>query len=213
MFEPGLPVRVLGPPGVLRDVVAHVLASGGRTAAALATDETGSAPLPALTVLVDPTFADWDAAKAAGSRILLFTTQALDDEAAMEAVVRGADAVLHADSPPDEMVRAATVVADGGTALTPARVRTLAELVRSCERPGHALVQRLTRREVEILTSIDRGESVKQTARAIGISTKTVENLQTRLFRKLGVRNRAQAIMRAHSAGLVSPMHEGPVSG
>ena len=212
MLEPGLAVTVLGPPGVLRDVVAHVLASGGRTEPAAA-DEPASAQLPALTVLVDPTFTDWEAAKAAGSRILLFTTQALDDEGVMEAVVRGADAVLHADSPPDEMVRAATVVADGGTALTPARVRTLAELVRSCERPGHALVQQLTRREVEILTSIDRGESVKQTARSIGISTKTVENLQTRLFRKLGVRNRAQAIMRAHSAGLVCPVHEDPVAG
>ena len=211
MVEHGLSVRVLGPPGVLRDVVAHVLGSGGRAVAS--TEETGSERLPALTVLVDPTFADWDAAKATPGRILLFTTRALDDEAVMEAVVRGADAVLHADSPPDEMVSAATVVADGGTALTPARVRALAELVRSCERPGHTLVQRLTRRELEILTSIDRGESVKQTARAIGISTKTVENLQTRLFRKLGVRNRAQAIMRAHSAGLVSSAHDVSVPG
>jgi DNA-binding NarL/FixJ family response regulator len=207
VLQAELSVTVLGPPGVLRDVVAHVLGSGGQ-AAATPTEETGPRHLPALTVLVDPTFADWEAAKASPTRILLFTTRALEDEAVMEAVVRGADAVLHADSPPDEMVRAATVVADGGTALTPARVRALAEMVRSCERPGHGLVQRLTRREVEILASIDRGESVKQTARAIGISTKTVENLQTRLFRKLGVRNRAQAIMRAHSAGLVSSAHD-----
>jgi DNA-binding NarL/FixJ family response regulator len=211
VLDPGLSVTVLGPPGVLRDVVAHVLAAAGGSTPP--TDEAGSAHTRTLTVLVDPTFADWEAARAAGAPILLFTTRALDDEAVMEAVVRGADAVLHGDSDPDEMSRAATVVAEGGTALSPARVRALADLVRACERPGHSLVQRLTRREVEILTSIDRGESVKQTARAIGISTKTVENLQTRLFRKLGVRNRAQAIMRAHSAGLVSSPPGGSAAG
>jgi DNA-binding NarL/FixJ family response regulator len=202
---------MLGPPGVLRDVVAHVLAAGGGSTPTA--DDGAPARSRRLAVLVDPTLADWEAAKADGAGILLFTTRALDDEAVTEAVVRGADAVLHGDSDPDEMLRAAMVVADGGTALPPARVRALAELVRACERPGHSLVQRLTRREVEILSSIDRGESVKQTARAIGISTKTVENLQTRLFRKLGVRNRAQAIMRAHSAGLVSSPPGGSAAG
>ena len=196
-------MKVLGEAGVLREVVSHVLAAGGLPTAA--SDPVAPDRVRRLTVLVDPGFADWEAAKADGARILLFTTPALDEEAVMEAVVRGADAVLHGDSAPDEMLRAALVVAEGGTALSPDRVRALADLLRGCERPGHSLVRRLTPREVDILTSIDRGESVKQTARAIGISTKTVENLQTRMFRKLGVRNRAQAIMRAHSAGLVSP--------
>jgi two-component system nitrate/nitrite response regulator NarL len=61
----------------------------------------------------------------------------------------------------------------------------------------------LTRRELDILLSIDRGETVKQTARSLGISAKTVENLQSRLFRKLSVRNRAQAVSRAHALGLL----------
>ena len=62
----------------------------------------------------------------------------------------------------------------------------------------------LTSREFDILASVDRGESVKQTARTLGISVKTVENLQTRLFRKLDVRNRAQAVAVAHARGLLS---------
>jgi hypothetical protein len=45
---------------------------------------------------------------------------------------------------------------------------------------------------------------VKQTARALGISAKTVENLQSRLFRKLDVRNRAQAVSRAHALGMLA---------
>ena len=62
----------------------------------------------------------------------------------------------------------------------------------------------LTPREREILASIDRGDSVRQTARSLGIAVKTVENLQGRLFRKLGVRNRAQAVAAAHNRGLLS---------
>ena len=47
------------------------------------------------------------------------------------------------------------------------------------------------------------GRSVKQTARHLGIAPKTVENLQSRMFRKLDVRNRAQAVAWAHAAGLL----------
>jgi DNA-binding CsgD family transcriptional regulator len=61
----------------------------------------------------------------------------------------------------------------------------------------------LTRREMEILLSIERGESVRETATGLGISVKTVQNLQSRLFHKLGARNRSQAIARAYEVGLV----------
>jgi DNA-binding CsgD family transcriptional regulator len=61
----------------------------------------------------------------------------------------------------------------------------------------------LSRRERQILEAIDRGLSVKQTARALGVAPKTVENLQGRLFAKLRVRNRAQAVYRGHRMGLL----------
>jgi DNA-binding NarL/FixJ family response regulator len=64
-------------------------------------------------------------------------------------------------------------------------------------------VDALTRRELDILLSIDRGETVKQTARSLGISPKTVENLQSKLFTKLDARNRAQAVSHAHNLGLL----------
>ena len=61
----------------------------------------------------------------------------------------------------------------------------------------------LTARESDILQSVARGYSIRQTARALGISPKTVENIQTRLFRKLGVRNRAAALAVADALGLL----------
>ncbi len=63
----------------------------------------------------------------------------------------------------------------------------------------------LTSRESDILSSMAQGHSIRQTARALGIAPKTVENVQTRLFRKLGVRNRSGALAVANAFGLLPP--------
>ncbi|MFI6598438.1 LuxR family transcriptional regulator [Nonomuraea sp. NPDC050536] len=61
----------------------------------------------------------------------------------------------------------------------------------------------LTPREIDILRSIARGHSVRQTAAALGIKSKTVEATQRPLFRKLSVHNRAEALAVAYDLGLV----------
>jgi DNA-binding CsgD family transcriptional regulator len=68
----------------------------------------------------------------------------------------------------------------------------------------------LTPRERDILKAIGSGKSVKQTALALGIAPKTVENTQSRLFRKLGARNRAQAALICHEHGLLDPADTAP---
>jgi len=49
---------------------------------------------------------------------------------------------------------------------------------------GEQRLPELTARESDILRSLARGHSIRQTARSLGIAAKTVENVQTRLFRK-----------------------------
>lgn len=61
----------------------------------------------------------------------------------------------------------------------------------------------LTPREKEILISISRGHATKQTARLLGISIRTVENLQSNMFKKLRVHSRAAALVAAHDLGLL----------
>jgi DNA-binding NarL/FixJ family response regulator len=61
----------------------------------------------------------------------------------------------------------------------------------------------LTPREREILTAISHGNSTKQIARLLGISVRTVENLQSNLFRKLRVHRKAAALIAAHDLGLL----------
>ncbi|MCA1845148.1 MAG: response regulator transcription factor, partial [Actinobacteria bacterium] len=198
---PGAPaILVLGRHGVARDVLCHVLvANGARTVAA---EELDGGTRPDVALLVEPNGRDWQAAAAAGARVVLVTADHLAERSVVEAVLRGADGVLHGDSGPDHVLAAVRAVAGGETYLHPASVRALCDSLRSCA-AGHG-IPRLTGRELDILSSVDRGESVKQTARTLAISVKTVENLQTRLFRKLGVRNRAQAVGHAHALGLLS---------
>jgi DNA-binding NarL/FixJ family response regulator len=62
---------------------------------------------------------------------------------------------------------------------------------------------KLTARECDILASIACGHTIRQTARTLGIAAKTVENTQARLFRKLGVRNRMEALTTADALGLI----------
>ncbi|HET7722325.1 MAG TPA: LuxR C-terminal-related transcriptional regulator, partial [Acidimicrobiales bacterium] len=103
-------------------------------------------------------------------------------------------------SDPDTVLAVLSEVSRGGSVLEPAQMRLVAGLARAASaQPGVVL----SRREREILASIAEGKAVKQTARDLGIAPKTVENLQGRLFRKLGARNRAQAVARAHALGLL----------
>ncbi len=61
----------------------------------------------------------------------------------------------------------------------------------------------LTRREREILASIGSGRTTRQTASELGISARTVENLQGSLFRKLRVHSRTAALVAAHDLQLI----------
>ena len=69
------------------------------------------------------------------------------------------------------------------------------------DRP-EARFRELTNREREVLESVARGLSNDEIATALYISPKTVRNHITRIFRKLGVERRAQAIVQARENGL-----------
>jgi DNA-binding NarL/FixJ family response regulator len=191
----GPTARLLGAQGLRRELLAAWLRSGGIPV------EDG--PAAEVTILAEPTDSDWVNAAATEQPIVLLSCAPVDEARAVDAVLRGADAVIHADGDVQLLAEILQSVVHGGTVLEPGQAHAVAQVARSTTlaRPAPP---RLTSREQEILRSIERGESVKQTARALGISSKTVENLQSRLFRKLGVRNRAHAITRAHTLSLLA---------
>ncbi|WP_347770206.1 response regulator transcription factor [Nonomuraea sp. B5E05] len=68
----------------------------------------------------------------------------------------------------------------------------------------------LSERELRVLELIARGLSNAQIAEEVGLSVSTVKNRVSDLFAKLGVRDRAQAVIVAYEAGLVTPGHGRP---
>jgi DNA-binding NarL/FixJ family response regulator len=164
-------------------------------------DSTGFGEADVL-VVVSPGPQEWEAACRFEGGVILVTERHPGDTEVVEAVLDGADAVVHPDVSPAELVAAVATVCRGGTLLAPSQARQLAEAARRASGRRSARLH-LTPRELSILRSAERGESVKQTARGLGITPKTVENLQRRLFRKLGARNRAHAVVLAHRFGLL----------
>jgi DNA-binding NarL/FixJ family response regulator len=126
----------------------------------------------------------------------------LDDDALAALVVAGADAVVGVDAEPADVCAAVRAVAAGSTVVSGTVARRLARRLREGARPEPRPVA-LPQREMAVLLAIVEGSSVKQTARTLGLAVKTVENTQSRLYRRLGVRNRAQAVIVAHQMGLI----------
>ena len=70
-------------------------------------------------------------------------------------------------------------------------------------REGAAVAADLTTRERQVLELLSEGRTMRQMATRLGISPRTIETHVAKLYRKLGVRTRVQAVSRAATLGLV----------
>jgi DNA-binding NarL/FixJ family response regulator len=144
-------------------------------------------------------------------RIIILTTYELD-EYLFEALQAGASGFLLKDVVPEELIRGVRVVAAGGALLAPSVTQTLIAAFAGAPRlaPGAAVsLSGLTPREREILTLVGTGRSNAQIAAELFISENTVKTHVGRVFDKLGVHERVQAVIIAYDTGLVTP-HGGP---
>lgn len=140
-------------------------------------------------------------------RVLMLTTFDIDDYV-YEALRAGASGFLLKDAPADELVRAVRVVAGGDALLAPSITRRMiSESVRrrsmvQSRPPGLA---DLTPREREVLEHVARGLSNGEIAEALFLAEQTVKTHVGRVLAKLGLRDRAQAVVVAYESGVVTP--------
>jgi DNA-binding NarL/FixJ family response regulator len=138
------------------------------------------------------------------TRILVLTTFDLD-EYVYGAIRAGASGFLLKDVRPNELVDAIRVVASGNALLGPTAVERLLRRF-SEERPlDTAAVGLLTDREAETLRLLANGLSNAEIAATLVVSETTVKTHVSNLLRKLGVRDRVQAVIAAYDAGVVQP--------
>ena len=142
-----------------------------------------------------------------GTRVLILTTFDLD-EYVYEAVTAGASGFLLKDVAPADLVHAVRVVASGDALVAPAITRRLLEQFVSRPKPGArtpAPLAHLTDREIEVLRLVARGLANAEIATALHLSQATVKTHMTKILGKLGVRDRAQAVVISYESGLVEP--------
>jgi DNA-binding NarL/FixJ family response regulator len=142
------------------------------------------------------------------SRVLILTTFDLD-EYVYEALRVGASGFLLKDVTARQLVDGVRVVASGEALLAPTVTRRLLErfaagLPGGDERAPVELSS-LTDRELEILTLLASGLSNAELGARLYLSEPTIKTHLSSIFRKLGVRDRVQAVIAAYDAGLVEP--------
>ncbi|MFF2373666.1 response regulator [Streptomyces xiamenensis] len=141
-------------------------------------------------------------------RVLMLTTFDVDDYV-YEALRAGASGFLLKDAPPADLIAAVRVVAAGDALLAPSVTRRL--IADFAARPAGrrkdpALrLKGLTARETEVLALVARGQSNQEIASSLFVAEQTVKTHVSRILGKLGLRDRAQAVIFAYESGLVSP--------
>ena len=140
-------------------------------------------------------------------RVLVLTTFD-EDRIVYDAMCAGASGFLLKTVPPVQLVAAVRTVLEGDALLAPTVTRRLIEDFTSRPAPGQDVPERLavlTERELEVLTLIARGRSNGEIARELFLSGATVKTHVNRVFSKLDVRDRVQAVVLAYETGLVRP--------
>jgi len=146
-------------------------------------------------------------ADVSGPHVLVLTTFDLD-EYVYDALQAGASGFLLKDAPPETLFEAVRIVAAGDALLAPSVTRRLiAEFarLRPPQRARHEDLDALTPRETEILTLVAAGLSNHEIADRLVLSNETVKTHVSHVLRKLGLRDRAQAVVAAYESGLVTP--------
>jgi DNA-binding NarL/FixJ family response regulator len=140
-------------------------------------------------------------------RVVMLTTFDADDYI-YESLRAGASGFLLKDASPTELADAVRVVAAGEALLAPAVTRRVIEQYAASSRRRPAKdprLAKLTDREREVLLLVATGRSNQEIAADLVLAEQTVKTHVSRIFGKLDLRDRAQAVVLAYETGLVVP--------
>jgi DNA-binding NarL/FixJ family response regulator len=126
-----------------------------------------------------------------------------EDQILLNAVEAGAQGFLLKDATSAEVKEAIHRVVDGESLVTPSLLRKLLEEFSLRGKESHPAHSELTPREMEVLLAVAEGMSNEEIARRLVISEKTVKTHLGKIFSKLQVEGRAQAMLYAIREGLV----------
>ncbi len=139
-------------------------------------------------------------------RVIVLTTYGADENV-WDALHAGASGFLLKTTTAGDLVHAVRSVAAGTELLAPEVTRRLVREFMAKPRPGESPpgLAELTERERQVFERLASGDSNADIAASIFVSEATVKTHVNRLFAKLGVRDRVQAVIFAYESGFISP--------
>ncbi len=163
-------------------------------------------------VLLDigmPGMSSFEAARVIGRESpgtrLIFLTMHEDEEYLLQCLEVGASGYILKDAPSSKLIGAVRDVYQGRKYLSPQVLGKLVDDFRSRSQGirGRSRGAALTPREREVVKMIAEGNSVKEIARLLGLSIKTIEAHKFNLMRKLDIHNKAQLVTYAFQKKIV----------
>jgi DNA-binding NarL/FixJ family response regulator len=127
-------------------------------------------------------------------------TASTEDRVLLGAIDAGCAGFLTKDRAVSSVVEAVLAVADGEALITPAQ---LAHLLPRLSRTGQSVGADLTRRELQLLNHLARGQSNKAIAEELHLSVNTIRNYMQSVLAKLGAHSKLEAISTAVREGLI----------
>ena len=124
--------------------------------------------------------------------IIILTTYDTDDYI-FRGIEAGARGYLLKDSPPEDVIKAIRTVSQGESLIQPRVATRLLDRLGQLSRPP-APETTLSKREIEVLQLMATGAANKQIASELTIGQSTVKTHSVRIFNKLGVNGRTQAV-------------------
>jgi DNA-binding NarL/FixJ family response regulator len=143
--------------------------------------------------------------KGTDARILMLTISDKDEDL-LNALAAGADGYLLKNTELDQLCQAIRQVHAGQGVLSPeitAQVMKAAALSQN-----RYVVSNLSQRECEVLVELAQGATTSEIATNLVISKNTVKTHIGRILKKLDVANRAEAVARASTLGLIPPVDQ-----
>jgi DNA-binding NarL/FixJ family response regulator len=128
--------------------------------------------------------------------LLLMNTVYDDDERIFQALCAGASGYLLKKTPPAALLESLSDAIEGGAPMSPEVARRVLAIFREIHPPGHVDYQ-LTPHELRLLKLLVEGHSYKTAANELGVTVKTISFHLQKIYEKLQVHSKSQAVAKA----------------
>jgi DNA-binding NarL/FixJ family response regulator len=139
-------------------------------------------------------------------KVLILTTFERDDYI-YEALRSGASGFILKNAPPEDLVTAIRVVAEGNALFAPSVTRRIISEFAHHPSPGscNEKLKQITEREKEVLLLIARGKTNAEISQQLFVSEATIKSHISSILTKLDLRDRVQVVIFCYECGLIEP--------